>query len=149
MHCLSKCSYIAVHNMHVCKWVISCTCIVWIKCLCVSVTWVSGWVHHFTCTYIAVCVYIHRCVWGSELECVTVCVHVGTVVFILWIMTHNGFQFICVLGEHEQQVVEMRRLDWSEASCHNWARSVDYVIATGTVTKRKSRISIVLLSWSS
>ena len=65
----------------------------------------------------------------------------------------NGFQFICVLGEHEQQVVEMRRLDWSEASCHNWTRSVDYVIATGTVTKRKLRTSwisiVVLMSWSS
>ena len=75
------------------------------------------------------------------------CVHVGTVIFVAPTMNCevNGFQFICVLGEHEQQVVEMRRLDWSEASCHNWAHSVDYVIATGTVTKRKLRTSWIIV----
>ena len=88
--------------------------------------------------------------------CVTVCVHVGTVVFVTHTMNYevSGFQFICILGEHEQQVVEMRRLDWSEASCHitGHVQLTTLLQQVYTVTKRKLRtswISIVLLSWSS
>ena len=37
------------------------------------------------------------------------------------------------VDEHEQESVEMRRLDWSEAaSYHDWTHSLDYIIATGT-----------------
>ena len=83
------CTYIAVWVCElVCVW--TCTCMyvsewfhvhacVWIKCLDVSVTWVSGRVHHFTCTYIAVCVCVCVCVcvstvWISDV-CHCACVH--------------------------------------------------------------------------
>ena len=36
------------------------------------------------------------------------------------------------VDEHEQESVEMRRLDWSEAATyHNWTHSLDYIVATG------------------
>ena len=38
------------------------------------------------------------------------------------------------VDEHEQESVEMRRLDWSEAaSYHDWTHSLDYIIATGKI----------------